>query len=224
MPEPDEEQPDSIWDRLAWYLIFTVIGIFATAMGILAYNDTGNLLRAAFAFTLTGLGLGMLFGGLVLFANLLDWLTKGYLEQAKERAEKKRLAFEALDPEAKKAKLRKQKRVYAAIFALVAVFYAWFLPPLSSEGNGGLILRIGGSLLFGFMAIMTWASAERGWTDQQEESAVVRALGWMVLGPVILVAIGAALFFGISWLSSIPSWAAVIIVLLVMILLNTSRR
>jgi len=54
-----------------------------------------------------------------------------------------------------------------------------------------------------------------------------RAMGYMTLGPILLVAIvvgvvvgGMMLYSVFGWFATIPSWAAVIIVLLVLILLK----
>jgi hypothetical protein len=82
---------------------------------------------------------------------------------------------------------------------------------------------LGGAVLFSIMTIISWRSMRNNRTAEQEDRAVTLTFGYIVAGPIILliaVLAGFALFSMFGWLATIPSWAAVIIVLLVLIYLK----
>jgi hypothetical protein len=65
------------------------------------------------------------------------------------------------------------------------------------------------------------------WTTEQEEQALTRTFSFAIWAPIVLVIalivavlVGIALFSAFGWFATIPSWAAVIIVLLVLIYLK----
>ena len=61
------------------------------------------------------------------------------------------------------------------------------------------------------------------WTAEQEDQVATRTLGWIVAGPILLVVFivaGLVLFSMFGWLATVPSWAGVIIILLVLIYLK----
>ena len=100
----------------------------------------------------------------------------------------------------------------------------WLWPRLSAIG---VWFIVAGIILFLTMAVVSWRSMRNTWTAEQEDHAATRVLGYVFLGPVALVAFlvafvlaGAALYSIFGWFATIPSWAAVIIVLLVLIYLK----
>jgi hypothetical protein len=65
------------------------------------------------------------------------------------------------------------------------------------------------------------------WSVEQTDrifDRIAQTLGYVVLAPIALIIVavlaGVALFSAFGWLATIPSWAAVIIVLLVLIYLR----
>lgn len=90
------------------------------------------------------------------------------------------------------------------------------------EKVGDWIILVG-AVLFPIMTIVSWRSLRNNWTAEEEDRAATRTLGYIVLIPIILVAVivtGYALFSLYGWLATIPSWAAVIILLLILIYLK----
>ena len=88
--------------------------------------------------------------------------------------------------------------------------------------NYGFFLAAG-AIVFSLMTVLSWRSMRKGWTVEQEDRAAKRALSYLFLTPVVLAAVvlaGIALYSAFGWLATIPSWAAVIIVLLVLIYLK----
>jgi hypothetical protein len=70
------------------------------------------------------------------------------------------------------------------------------------------------------MAIISWRSMRNNWAAEKEDQTIMRTLGYILLAPILLVLAviaGFALFSAFGWLATIPSWAAVIIILLVLI-------
>jgi len=81
----------------------------------------------------------------------------------------------------------------------------------------------GGAFFFPIMAALSLVALRKNWTLDQSEAAVKRTFGWIIGIPVIfaaLLAVGWSLFSFFGWLGTIPAWAAVIIVLLILILLK----
>jgi ABC-type branched-subunit amino acid transport system permease subunit len=77
------------------------------------------------------------------------------------------------------------------------------------------------------MAIIALCGLLNGWTAEQEDKALGRTMSFVVFAPVTLIVaalvavlFGIVLFSAFGWLASIPTWAAVIIVLLVLIYLK----
>jgi len=73
------------------------------------------------------------------------------------------------------------------------------------------------------MAIMTFCSILKNWNIEQEDRVVMRTIGFVIVARLVLiiaVVAGFELYAAFGWLATIPSWAAVIIVLLVLILLK----
>lgn len=88
---------------------------------------------------------------------------------------------------------------------------------------GWLILT--SAIIFSIMSVISLISIINHWSIEKEESIVEKIMGFLVGTPVvlvlILVAIALLVWAAISvfgWFGSIPSWAAVIIVLLILLL------
>jgi hypothetical protein len=129
-----------------------------------------------------------------------------------------------VEPEAAEAEWRRERRnsfwTWAGLSVLVIGYLIW-KPPTFSTWRDWFI--VGGAIFFPVLAIVSFISMRKEWTPHQEDWVFRRTLGYMILGPILLVAIvigGILLYSAFGWLGTIPSWAAVIIVLLVLILLK----
>jgi hypothetical protein len=99
--------------------------------------------------------------------------------------------------------------------------YLFYDPPTFSSLKDWIIL--GGAIFFPIMAILSFFAIRNNWTDEQADRITMRTLGYVVLAPISLILVvlaGFGLFSAFGWLASIPSWAAVIIILLVLIYLK----
>jgi hypothetical protein len=90
---------------------------------------------------------------------------------------------------------------------------------------------------FPLLTIFTFISLLRGWTDEDEAEVmqviqrpagfigrfVMWSVMWSILALIGAVIAGVALYSVFGWLATIPSWAAVIIVLLVLIYLKIGK-
>lgn len=86
------------------------------------------------------------------------------------------------------------------------------------------VIGLGGLGLFGFMAVFSWISYFLKLNPRQEDNLFLTAMKWTILGPILLLIGGFVVVFVGSWMLGIPDWAAVIIVLQVLILIRTGRR
>jgi len=119
---------------------------------------------------------------------------------------------------------RYQRTIFAVLvlFSVLAIGGLLFNPPTSSDWRDWIVL-VGVILLPIITAIVLYRSMRNNWTAEQEEQTLKRTLGYVVLAPIALIVAvlaGVVLFSAFGWLASIPSWAAVIIVLLVLIYLK----
>jgi hypothetical protein len=115
-----------------------------------------------------------------------------------------------------------------AVFAFISAFwigYLFYHPPTFSTIGDWII--VGAAIFFSIMAIAALCGMLNNWTSEQEDQAIGRTLGYVVLAPIALIVValvavlaGIVLFPAFGWLATIPSWAAVIIVLLVLIYLR----
>jgi hypothetical protein len=76
-------------------------------------------------------------------------------------------------------------------------------------------------------SIFSLLSIIKGWTNREVESKGSKAFGYAIATPFVLAGIAFVLFalmalFG--WFSSIPSWATVMIILMVLILIAVSSQ
>jgi hypothetical protein len=85
-------------------------------------------------------------------------------------------------------------------------------------------IPIAGCVLFSTMAVVSFLSLRNDWSVEKEEQTIMRTFGYIVLVPVLLLVAIIAGFVLYSTFDSvfatIPSWAAVIIVLLILIYLK----
>jgi len=97
---------------------------------------------------------------------------------------------------------------------------------ISQPSTGDRLLNIVGLVVFSTAAVVVGTSLRRRWSVQEQISAEreVRARVIAVTASTIaaLLIVG-ALLFGVLWLLSVPSWAAVIISLLVVIVVMLAR-
>jgi protein-S-isoprenylcysteine O-methyltransferase Ste14 len=97
---------------------------------------------------------------------------------------------------------------------------------ISQPSTGDRLLNIVGLVVFSTAAVVVGTSLRRRWSVQEQISAEreVRARVIAVTASTIaaLLIVG-ALLFGVLWLLSVPSWAAVIIALLVAIVVMLAR-
>jgi len=99
--------------------------------------------------------------------------------------------------------------------------YLFYNPPTFTILRDWIIT--GGVVLFFMMAVISFRSLRNDWTPEREDQATNRGFGFLALlavAPVLIVIAGVVLFPSFSWFATIPSWAAVIIVLLVLIYLK----
>jgi hypothetical protein len=87
-------------------------------------------------------------------------------------------------------------------------------------------IMLGGGIWFSLWAILSFFAMLNNWGDEQfaRFDRITETVARVVLAPVALIVaalvavlVGVALFSAFGWLATIPSWAAVIIVLLVLI-------
>lgn len=76
------------------------------------------------------------------------------------------------------------------------------------------LMYFGYFVFFPTMFVISLLSYFKGWNDEESDSIVMKTFGWMFGAPIIITIIGIILFFIGNYFASIPSWAAIIIVLL----------
>lgn len=118
------------------------------------------------------------------------------------------------------AALRKeQRRTFLAflLFSILEIGVLVYIRPDFTHWRDWIIAA--GAIFFPILAVISFLSMRRNWTGDQTDSVIMRTLGFIVLAPIALVAIvivGFALYAAFGWFGTIPSWAAVIIVLLLL--------
>ena len=116
---------------------------------------------------------------------------------------------------------RRERLFPLRIFVFFSIFligYLFFRPPTFS--NLGDWIIVGGAFLTPVLALISWLSIRNDWSVQKEEQTSMRTLGYIVLAPVLLLMALIAGFALYSAFATIPSWAAVIIILLALIYLK----
>lgn len=144
-------------------------------------------------------------------------IPKNIRDKAKDQIENPRPRKPLPDPRQVKA------GIWPALlftFFMALNFFTWKTGSFSDFEEWENWLGIGGMALFGPLAVFSWVSYFSGWSAHQEEHIGLSLLKWIFLGPIIFIIGGLALFFIAKWLLSIPSWAAVMIILQVLILIK----
>jgi Ca2+/Na+ antiporter len=120
-------------------------------------------------------------------------------------------------------RLRAQRRTFYTFLFFSAFEIGALASGLVSLATWGGWIVLFGAFFFPVMAVISLVGILKNWTVEQEDRAFTRTFGYIFGVPIILVAFilaGWVLFSTFGWLASIPSWAAVIIVLLVLLLLK----
>jgi hypothetical protein len=126
-----------------------------------------------------------------------------------------------MEADTSEGKQRREKLYQLLVFVFFSVFeisYLLYSQPTFSKLGDWIIL--GGAFFFPIMALISWRSIRNDWSAEKEDQTITRTFGSIVLAPILLVVAvvaGFALFSAFGWLATIPSWAAVIIILLVLI-------
>lgn len=122
----------------------------------------------------------------------------------------------------------KREYLWSAIgFTVAAPLYCWFA--LSRLADTWLLFWVGvvGAVCFTVMALLAWISFFRNWSVEKSDDVALKMFGWLVASPFLaagLVALLVAVFAMGRWLLGIPSWAGVIIFLLIAVLFQMRRR
>jgi predicted transporter len=117
---------------------------------------------------------------------------------------------------------RREYLLIAAFFTLMSLLSYWFLSDASNRDKSTLVsaIMILGAVLFSVMAVVSWIAFAGNWSAEKSDRVTMRTLGAVILIPVVLILSGLALYFVGGWFAGIPSWAAIIIVLLFAILMK----
>lgn len=112
-------------------------------------------------------------------------------------------------------------------FSVAAPLYCWFA--LSRLADTTFLIWVGvvGSTSFALMALLAWIAFFRNWSVEKSDEVTVKAFGWLVASPFLaagLLALMVGLFALGHWFLGIPSWAGVIILLLIAVLHQIRRR
>ena len=122
---------------------------------------------------------------------------------------------------------RRQHGLAFAFFAFLSAFmigHLFYNPPSFSTPGDWIVL--GATIWFSICATICFFATRNNWGDEQFDrfDRITQTVGYVVLAPIALIVVvlvavlaGVALFSAFGWLATIPSWVAVIIVLLVLI-------
>ncbi len=221
--EKQAEKPMKLWEKFLWYSSWALIaGAMPAFLGWITYEDNPD--RPFYAVSVF---LGASAVCSIIYFGFLWMGVK--LEERSERAIarqlEKRRAYEAL-PKEDRQKKEKRENIFSIIFLSVlytAFSYAYFSGRLDIKDGWfedyGIPISI---VFFSVMLLVFWIGILRGWSYQRTEDAVVKSIAWLMASPVLAVIIGVPLYFAFSYLASVPSWAAIIIVLLLILILRRS--
>lgn len=119
-----------------------------------------------------------------------------------------------------RSETRREKLTFFILFlgfSILEVAVLAFSHPTFEKWGDWMIA--GGALLFPILTVLSWKSLISNWSVEESDHAVGKVFGWIIAAPVIvaaLVLVGWALFSFLGWLATIPVWAAVIIILLLL--------
>lgn len=124
-------------------------------------------------------------------------------------------------------KVTKRRREYWSSLAIFGFFSLLEIFVLSSQpvdfSRWRYWLIASGAVFFPIMALLSLLAIVFDWSNDKSDRAFKWTFGLIFLGPLVLVAAVVGGYFLLSafgWFATIPSWAAVIIVLLVLIYLK----
>jgi hypothetical protein len=128
-----------------------------------------------------------------------------------------------IDQDSNASRRREQRKTFF-IFLFFSAFEVGYLifGDVSLTTWGGRVILFG-AFFFPIFAVISWRSMRNNWSAQREDDAAMRIIGWMFGVPIILATLvlgGWALYSALGWLGTIPSWAAVIIILLIILVLK----
>jgi hypothetical protein len=81
-------------------------------------------------------------------------------------------------------------------------------------------LIAGAAIFFPILTVIAGINLVKDWSNWETDRVVERTFGWLIGAPIIILLGVWVLVSVVGWLNSIPSWAAVIIALLVLLLLR----
>ncbi len=122
---------------------------------------------------------------------------------------------------------KKRRREQVSTFLVFVAFSVLEIGYLLFSNRPTNWIILAGAIMFPILALLALLSLIKNWTPEQEDKIFSRTLGWIVAAPIVVVVAaiaGVALYSAFGWLATIPSWAAVIIVLLVLIYLKLIAR
>lgn len=219
--EKQTEKPMKLWEKFLWYSSWALIaGAMPAFLGWITYEDSPDRpFYAIFVFLTASAVCSIIYLGFLWMGVKLQERS----ERAIARQLEKQRAYEALPKEIRQKK-EKRENIFSIIFlsALYAAFsYTYFSGRLDIKDGWfedyGIPIAI---VFFSVMLVVFWIGLLRGWSNQRTEDAVVKSMGWLLASPVLALIIGVPLYFAFSYLATIPSWAAIIIVLLVFLILK----
>lgn len=92
-----------------------------------------------------------------------------------------------------------------------------------NASDWGTWLLFGAAFILPIWAITSVLGAWRRWEEEEISSRAWKALGWIIGIPIVL-GIGIYAFSSVSdWFKTIPSWAGVIIILLVILVFQRAK-
>lgn len=221
--EKQAKKPMKLLEKSLWYSSWVLIaGAMPAFLGWITYEDNSERpFYAVLIFLVASAVCSIIYLGFL-------WLG-GKLQERNEkeitRQLNKQRAYEALPKEVRQ-KLEKRGNTISITF--LSMFYAVFA---CFHSSGRMDIKDGwfesygvpiAIVFFSVMLLVFWIGILRGWSNQRTEDVVAKSLAWLITSPVIAIILGIPLYFALSDLASIPSWAAIIIVLLLIMIMRRS--
>lgn len=219
--EQKTKEPMTLWEKFLWYSSWVLIaGAMPAFLGWITYEDSPERpFYAVFVFLAASAICSIIYLGFLWIGVKLQERSEREIDRQLE----KQRAYEALPKEVRQ---KKERRGNIISLILLSAFYIIFS---YSYFSGRLDIKDGwfedygipiAIVFFSVMLIVFWIGVLRGWSNQRTEDAVVKSMAWLLASPVLAVAFGVPLYFAFSYLTTITSWAAIIIILLVFLVLK----
>ena len=88
-------------------------------------------------------------------------------------------------------------------FSAFVIGYLIWKPPTFPDWREWIIA--GGAILFAAVTTtLAFFSMRNDWTTEKEERVLARTLGWLMLGPFVVVVSGVVMYSVFGWLDTIP--------------------